>query len=123
MEQTNFRQVTKTINKGTFDTTSITTVVSGVAGQKIYVVAISIQNNETSATSDHDEFVRLISTAPAVDYYGGSSGAVYVQARSGKFELPMSVEAPWFEVDTGKGFRVYSPRGNRVSGAVWYYQE
>jgi len=109
----------RSVSKATFDITSTTTAIAGVANKSIKVVAISMHNND--ATSTNDTKVKFTDGSGGTNLYGGATGAIYLVGRGGFFGLPMSYLAPWFELTNGNGFFINPVDGKRVAGTVWYY--
>lgn len=113
-----------TILKEEFDQTTVATIVSGVEGQQIKIVGITITNND--ATESNYTKVRLISSSPTTDLYGSIGGSVFLTGDGGMWSLPVthqSVRDPYFECNEGGDFIIASMQSKRISGAVWYFIE
>jgi hypothetical protein len=110
-----------TVSSATFDITSNTSVISGTADKKTYIVAISIHNNDT--TSTNDTHVKITDGNAGTVLVGGATGNIYLVGRGGFFGLPMSVAHPWFNTSTNTALYINPTDGKRVAGTVWYYQE
>ena len=100
----------------TFNTVGVFEVAPAVSGRIYNVVAFSIFNNEPDPTDA--AIVRI--TQAVTDFYGGSSGAIYLNARGDHFFLPFRVADPYFSTAANKTLYVISQLSKRVGGILYY---
>ena len=101
------------------NTTGVTEIIAAVADKKIYIVGISIYNNES--TGSNDTIVRLLDVTTYL--YGDENGGVYLSGRGAPFQLDWNNDFVYFTIDTNHAFNIHTPSAQRIAGIVWYYQE
>jgi hypothetical protein len=97
--------------------------IDGVEGEKIYIVAIYLMNNETSPNSD--AVLDIFEKTPYVRLYGSEDASVYLRGNGASWGFPLtrdSLNYPYFICSEGKDFHI-SMSFMRVAGLIIYYQE
>ena len=89
------------------------------AGNYIHIVGISIYNNDI--TYGNDVTVRLTDGNGGTNLYGGASGAMYLPARGGGWDLKMSYNHPYWDLSENTELYLDISSAKVVAGAIWYF--
>ncbi len=90
-------------------------------GNYIHIVGMSIHNNDN--TTGNDVIVRLKDGSAGSNLYGGATGAMYLPARGGTWDIPLSYDNPYWDLSENTEFYLDVSATRIVSGCVWYYTD
>ncbi|MEA2036137.1 MAG: hypothetical protein U9O94_01410 [Nanoarchaeota archaeon] len=106
-----------------FASSADTTLIAAPgASNYLHIVGAAFHNNDN--TAGNDVIVRLREDdGSGTILCGGSTGAIYLPARGGGWDVCMSYDHPYWDLAENKALYLDVSAARTVSGAVWYYTD